>query len=119
MPQRASQDKHLGHFTHFNGGLYSGGHSLTLDTVAHGECVHYGGQHTDVITGNPVHALLICVDTSMEITAAHNDGDLYALLVNLDHFLCDSSNYRRIDTKLLRAHESLAGEFQQNPLIAA
>ena len=105
----------LGHLGHEGAGHNDSVRTLLVQGVLDGQCVHNGGQHTDLVG---VHAVHFAAGTAApEVVAAHHNGDLGAQVVRGLDARADGGDGFLIKAGSLRAGECLAADFQKNTFI--
>ena len=105
----------LGHLGHEGAGHNDSVHTLLVQGVLDGQCVHNGGQHTDLVG---VHAVHFAAGTAApEVAAAHHNGDLGAQVVRGLDARADGGDGFLIKAGSLGAGECLAADFQKNTFI--
>ena len=80
------------------------------------QAVEHRREHARIIGGCPVHALRRGRHPPVEVPAADDDRDLHSALAHLDDLPGDLLDPVQVETELLVAHQSLAGQLQQDPV---
>jgi hypothetical protein len=79
--------------------------------------IHDGGQHTHVVGRRPVHALRGAGETTENVSAADDNGNLGARRDRFGDVVCQAVGDRHVDAVGLLAHQGFARQLQQQPLV--
>ena len=114
---RATADVGFADLVHLDTAHDAAGAVDALDGVLQGESVHDRGEHAHVVGLGALHTLGGTCDTTEDVAAADDDGDLNALVMQLldlgGHALDDSG----IDAVIGAAHQRLAGNLEKNAFV--
>lgn len=83
MADGTTTDVRLCHLAHLNGAHHAAFDFGPFEAVLQRERVHAGGQHADVIGLAAVHALGRTRHAAEDVSAAHGDGNLDAIIHDL------------------------------------
>ena len=111
-------DVRLGDLVHRDGGHDAGRDAGALEGVLEGQAVHDRGQHPDVVAGRAVHPAGGRCQAAEDVAATDDDPELHAQAVDLRDLLGDERTELRVDAVLAVAQEGLAGQLEQDPLVA-
>ena len=89
-----------------------------LEGVLERQAVHHGREHPDVVARRPVHARRGGRQAAEDVAAADDDPDLDAPRVDLRHLAGDERAELGVDAVGPVAQERLAGQLQQDPVVA-
>jgi hypothetical protein len=111
----AAADEGLGELRDLYGRLDARVDSDLFERVLKDDGVHDGRQHAYVVGAGAVHVAGALGDAAEDVAAADDDRDLDAHLVvhGLD-LLGDGARHVHVNAVVLRAHQGLAGNFQQD-----
>ena len=96
---------------------HAGVDAHVLERVLQRQRVDDRGEHAHVVGGRAVHALGAGRQAAEQVAAADHDGGLDAELLDLGDVLGDLRGDGGVDAELLLAHESFAGELQQDAAV--
>ena len=118
MPDSLGADVRLRDGAHFNGGLHPDGDSLLLADIRHGQTVHNGRQHSDMVSAAALHfAAAAVLGAPPKIAATDNKAHLNAhVQTSLDR-IAHLTDHLKIQTGVLISRQRLAADFQQNTMI--
>ena len=89
MPHGAAADERFGKLRNVNRGQDASLNAGFLQSILKHNRVHYGRQHADIIGGGAVHVAGALRDSAKNVSAANNNCDLSAELVDLLDFFGD------------------------------
>ena len=89
MTHRPPADERLGHLRHGNGGLDAGRHPLFFQRILQCHGVYHCGEHSHLVAGHPLDALLAALQSAKNIPSPNDDADLHAELCHLAHLRRD------------------------------
>ena len=107
----------IGHPDHGNGRHDDGRNVRALQGVAHGQGIHYRGQHAHVVAGYPVHARSAQGRTTEQVATPNHQTNLHADTDQLADFQRHAVKHLGIDAEIFRPHQGLAAKFEQNALV--
>ena len=102
---------------HLDGAHHAAIHAVLLKAVLQGQRVDDRGEHAHVVALRAVHALRGALDATIDVTAAHDHGNLDAVVIGGLDCLRDALRNRRIDAEVTLAHQGLARELQQDTVV--
>ena len=114
----ATPDVRLGDFVHRDRAHHPHRHADVLEGILEGEAVHHRGEHPDVVAGRAVHAGRGRGEPAEDVSATDDDPDLDAAGVDLRHLAGDELAELGIDAVRAVAEQRLAGQLQQDPVVA-
>ena len=85
--------------------------------LLHGQGVHHGGQHADVVGLGALHAGGGAGDAAEDVAAADHHADLDAHGDDVADIGGDGADRLVVQAILAPAHQGFAGEFQQDALV--
>ena len=118
VADRPAADVRLGDLVHRDGGHDPGRDAGAFEGVLEGEAVHDRREHADVVAGRAVHPARRGGQPAEDVAATDDDPDLHAGAVDLRDLAGDERADRRVDAVLAIAQQRLAGQLEQDPLIA-
>jgi len=113
----APPDERFSDGAHFDGRRDPRVDADVFQRVLQREGVDDGGEHAHVVRRRAIHAACACRQAAKQIATANHDARLYAELLNLLDVPGDLRGDRRIDPKLLFAHQGFSGELQQDTAV--
>ena len=93
------------------------GHVELFQRRLHGQRVHHGRQHTDVVGLSAVHAGRRAGNAAEDVAAADDDRDLNAHRNDRLDVVRNRADHFVVQTELAPAHQRFPGQFQQNTLV--
>ena len=91
---------------------------MAFEGVLQRQGVHDRGQHADVVGLRAVHALGGAGHAAEDVAAAHDDGQLHAVVHHVGDFVSQRIDHLRVDAITEVTCQCLAGQLQQHALIS-
>jgi len=113
----AAADVVLAHVVDLDGAHHPALGAQLLQRVLHGQGIDHGGQHAHLVAGHAVHAARRQAGTTEDVAAPDHQAHFRARLARLDDFAGDAGDHGGIDAVILRPHQRLAGQFEQDAAI--
>ncbi len=102
---------------HLDRRLHARENAVALKAVLQRQRVHDRCQHADVVGLRAVHALGATRQAAEDVAAAHNDGELHAVMHDFGDFVGQGIDDLRVDAVTQIACERFAGKLQQHALV--
>jgi len=110
----AAPDVGLGHLAHVDCRENARVGAVALERLLDGERIEHRREHAHVVAGRSVDALRRGGHAAVDVPAADHERDLETVAPHVDELLRELVHGARIQPELLRPHQGLAGELQQN-----
>jgi hypothetical protein len=108
----------LAHARHGDGRLDSRVDANFFQRILYRKRVHYGRQHAHIVAGCPVEALGSPGNSAEDIAAADDQAQLMACFLSRSYFSGHAGHRFRVDAELVRPHQRLARQLQQDAVEA-
>jgi hypothetical protein len=118
VPHRAAPDVRLGDLLHLDRRQHPRVHAALLERVLQRQRVHHRRQHAHVVGAGAVHARGGRAQPAKDVAAADDHRDLDPEVHEVLDLPGDRAQHLGVDAVALRALQGLAGQFQEDPLVA-